>query len=82
MHKDQSYVIARADALKPGEEAWFSERRLAAAFKDDVKECGSLEAAVFSHLRGHYSLRKEGSTYFLTRRSDCEVLGETQAGRT
>ena len=67
MHKDQSYVIATADALKPGEEAWFSERRLRAAFENDVKECGSLEAAVYSHLIGHYRLRKQGRGYLLIR---------------
>jgi hypothetical protein len=67
MHKDQSYVIARADALKPGEEAWFSEGRLRASFENDVEECGSLEAAVYSHLIGHYSLRKQGRGYLLIR---------------
>ena len=67
MHKDQSYVIATADALKPGEEAWFSERHLRAAFQDDLKQCGSLEAAVYSHLIGDFSLRKQGQGYLLVR---------------
>ena len=65
MHKEQSYVIARVESLKPGEEAWFSERRLEAAFAQDVKECGSLEAAVLSNVVGHFGLRKEGAVYFL-----------------
>jgi hypothetical protein len=69
MKIDQIEVLDGADRLKPGEEKWFSERRLKAAFGDDVATHGTLEAAVCSHLPG-YSLRKHAkgpAGYFLRR---------------
>lgn len=58
MDTDQARIIAEADTMKPGEEKWFSERRLRNAFRDELAAHGSLEAAVCSHLPDHYTLRK------------------------
>jgi hypothetical protein len=74
MTEYKQYVLRKILSMKPGDKERITEDTLKRAFADDIKEHGSLEAAIRAHLGDDYILRgasngRHVSGYWMERKS-------------